>query len=219
MAREPSIHWLIFGAAVSPFLVNGWINAYIAGEPLWYWSFELLIWLLIPALACLLARRYGGPSLVALGYTGYVIDHRSLPGLLALCALAAVLAPAFYAVCERFAGTVFEGEAYFSYAEVIPEHGAARMLVIAWFALSAGVVEETLYRAYAWYLASRCTWPRLVYLTGAPLVFAVVHWEGGAASLLAAWFYGLGACVVYLGLRNLWPLIVGHCTTDLYAFS
>jgi len=127
--------------------------------------------------------------------------------------------PALYGVCEWLGRALFGARAFFSYADVIPADGVARALVVLWFGLSAGVIEETLYRAYAWHLAAYCRRPRLIYLVLAPFLFALVHWEGGAASLAASWFYGLVAAIAYLALRNLWPLVVGHCTTDFLAFA
>ena len=215
----PSVRLGLFCAAVCPFLVNGWVNAHIAARPLWYWAFEILTWLVIPLAAFAIARRDGGPTLSALGYSDCVGGQRNLDTLLVLCLLAAACAPALYSLCEWLGRALFGAHALFSYAEVIPAHGVLRVLVVLWFGLSAGFVEETLYRAYAWHLASHCRHPRLIYLVLGPFLFALAHWEGGAANLVASWLYGLVAALAYLGLRNLWPLVVGHCTTDFLAFG
>jgi len=215
----PALRLALFCVVVGPFLVNGWINAQIAARPLWYWSFELLSWLVIPLAAFTIARRDGGPTLAALGYSFCVLGRRNPSGLLVLCLVAGACTPALYGVCEWLGRALFGARAFFSYADVIPADGVARALVVLWFGLSAGVIEETLYRAYAWHLAAYCRRPRLIYLVLAPFLFALVHWEGGAASLAASWFYGLVAAIAYLALRNLWPLVVGHCTTDFLAFA
>jgi membrane protease YdiL (CAAX protease family) len=51
------------------------------------------------------------------------------------------------------------------------------------------------------------------------IVFALVHWENGGPGLLAAGAYGFGAALLYLKLRNLWPLVVAHVVTDVISFA
>lgn len=208
-----------FVLAIVPFFVNGWINALIAGEAWLYWGFEILCWLVIPLAAWHWARRHGGPDWVALGYRWTVAGRTDRRYLAVYLLLAAAFGPALYGLAETLTTAAFGTRTVFSYASVIPAHGWPRVAVVLWFGLSAGFVEETLYRAWAWHLLARKPHATSIYLLVMPLVFALVHWEGGVANVAAAWLYGVVAAAAYLRLRNLWPLIVAHCAADFVAFA
>jgi len=61
--------------------------------------------------------------------------------------------------------------------------------------------------------------PTLIYIAVSPLLFALVHWEGGTANVIAAYIFGLGAVGVFMYMKNIWPLIIGHIYTDYVWFS
>jgi membrane protease YdiL (CAAX protease family) len=84
--------------------------------------------------------------------------------------------------------------------------------------LTAGFVEEVLYRGYAI--------ERVAYLTGSHwiggafsiAVFALVHlpfW--GAGILFSSAFAGTVFTLLYVWLRNLWPCIIAHTLLDAIA--
>lgn len=209
----------IYLFAVSPYLLNGWINPHFGDDPLLYWSIELLCWVVVPAIALMLAWKYASLDFLALGFTLHLIDRRSMLGMLLMCTLVSVLMVGLYELADHYSGRVFGTEVAFSYAAVMPAAGPSRVLVALYLALTAGFVEETLYRGFAYQLACRYAHPRLLYLTIGPAVFAAVHWEGGWASVSAAYVLGVFTALVFLALRNLWPLVVGHCVTDYLWFE
>jgi membrane protease YdiL (CAAX protease family) len=210
---------LLASIGIFPFLVNGPINARIAPQPLWYWSFELLIWVAVPLWVLLTALRMPGCRLADLGFHAALPRCRGLPAVAAASLLFAPLCYFFYDAVYRAFGAWFQEGGYFEYESMIPEAGLPHYAAIAYFALSAGLVEEFLFRGLLFRAALEFHRPAIFFLLVSPLLFSLVHWESGIGNLFATWVYGLFAAGVYLGLRNLWPLVAGHVLTDLLWFA
>ena len=90
-----------------------------------------------------------------------------------------------------------------------------------YFAATAAFVEEIYYRGLTWRLLEGCYSPglrKLVYVLGGSCFFAAIHWENGSPELIATYVYGMAACVWYLRLRTLWPLVLAHFTIDLWVY-
>jgi membrane protease YdiL (CAAX protease family) len=80
---------------------------------------------------------------------------------------------------------------------------------------AAGFMEELVFRAYLiTRLATllRSEWRALLV---AALVFASVHGYQGPGGVLYTFLFGLAYGGVYLGVRRIWPLAVGHALTNL----
>lgn len=109
----------------------------------------------------------------------------------------------------------------FSFDLVIPD-GIFRIPIILYLSISAGVIEEIIFRGLTWTAFSRFELGRYrnyTYLIVSSLLFALVHWEQGSASVLGSFGFGLVAAAIYLKLKNLWPLIGAHALANLYFFS
>ena len=50
------------------------------------------------------------------------------------------------------------------------------------------------------------------------MLFALVHWQGWLPCVLASYALSMASALVFLGFRNLWPLIIGHVPTDFVWF-
>jgi membrane protease YdiL (CAAX protease family) len=50
------------------------------------------------------------------------------------------------------------------------------------------------------------------------ILFAATHSELGPSGVVAALTYGIAAAVLFLKLRNLWPIIFAHFVIDVYSF-
>jgi membrane protease YdiL (CAAX protease family) len=113
----------------------------------------------------------------------------------------------------------FPGGGYFDYESIVPESGILYFVVVAYFGLSAGLVEEFLFRGLLYHAFSGLRHSLALFLLVSPLLFSLVHWEDGLANLAATWIVGIFMAAAYLGLRNLWPLVIGHVFTDLVWFG
>lgn len=107
-----------------------------------------------------------------------------------------------------------------TYHHFIPS-GVARPYVIVYFAMTAALVEEMVYRGLFWQaLAALSSRYRIgVYVIGSSLLFGAIHWENGWPEVIAASMFGIGACLVYLRIHTLWPLVFAHFVSDLRAFT
>ena len=206
---------LLAAIGILPLLVNGPINARIAHSPWLYWSFELAIWVVLPTVLLLATMRTHGFRFAHLYLHLSVIGYRGLPAVLLACLLFSPLMYGCYfgatALFERW----FPEGGFFDYQTMIPEAGIPYLIAVLYFALSAGLVEEFLFRGLLWRAAREFANPVPIFLLVSPLAFSLVHWESGIANLAATWVVGLLAAAALLLLKNLWPLIAGHVFTDL----
>ena len=74
--RQRGILAALLVLAVTPFLINGWLNTHIAHSPVLYWSFELLSWLVIPVLVARAAHRWLGVTWRQVGVTFELFGER-----------------------------------------------------------------------------------------------------------------------------------------------
>ena len=218
--RTVRVHWALLGLGICPLYFNGYINSHIASRPAAYWAFEFSYWILLPLLVLVALVRFGGLRISDIGIHGRIRGHRSI-GALVLVSL--VLCPLYYLVHSsalRYFGTLLPSNGLFQYHAMVPDSGIARIVVAVYFALTAGIVEEIYFRGLAFraceMLVSR---PVLLYLAISPVLFALIHWESGAANTAASYIFGVLTAGSYVVLRNLWPLIVAHAYTDYVWFT
>ena len=110
----------------------------------------------------------------------------------------------------------------FRYAQAIPANPWLAFTAITYLAVSAGVVEEIIFRGLPYLLfSSRLSGASLTasYLLVTSALFASVHWENGSGETFATFFLGLAIAAIYTRVRNLWPFIIGHVFTDVLAFA
>ncbi|TDI84331.1 MAG: CPBP family intramembrane metalloprotease [Caldithrix sp.] len=109
----------------------------------------------------------------------------------------------------------------FSYKSVLPSSLLLRALVVVYFAATAAVVEEVMFRALPWcFFSSRdgSGSPFWRYALISSLLFGLIHWENGAHEVVSTFMLGFVACVLYVKINNIWPLIGAHFVTDVRSF-
>ena len=218
-ASQRPLYLALLGLGIFPFLVNGYVNSIIVRWQAAYWAFELLCWVGIPALVIVLAATRGGMRPADIGLNANLFGRPNLLLLGLLCVAFGPVELFIYKGAYTLLREAFPAPALFSYESVVPQAAWLRVLVAAYFALSAGIVEEIYFRGLFHKLAGTFPRPATTYLVASPLCFALVHWEDGPANLAATYLIGLLCALAYLGLRNLWPLIFGHVYTDYVWFS
>ena len=209
----------LFAVGIFPFFINGAINPIIYPHPWLYWGFELLSWLVLPAIVFSLAVRKGGLRAGDIGLTAQVRGRRRLALLLVLCVVAGPFDLLLYSHAYAFFRELFPAEPLFSYQTIVPEHGVLRVIVAAYLGLSAGLVEELYFRGLFFSISCFFRTPTTVYLAFSPVLFSLVHWEGGLSNLFATYIFGLISALVFVLIRNLWPLIIGHVYTDYFWYQ
>ncbi len=204
---------------ITPFMINGLVNSVIYDNALLYWGFELLTWIVIPCIILYRVTRTPGFRFSDLGYHT-AIRGRHNPGLVLLvCVLFAPLCYGVYAGSYALFSDLFPGPGFFNYESIVPESGILYLAVVIYFGLSAGLVEEFLFRGLLYHAFAGFQHSLALFLLVSPLLFSLVHWEDGLANLASTYVFGVFMAIAYLGFRNLWPLMLGHIFTDLLWFG
>jgi len=207
----------LFG--IAPFMVNGLVNSVIYDNALLYWGFEMLTWIVIPCSILYLVTRSPGFRFSDLGYHGAIRGQRNFGLVVLACVLFVPLCYGVYAGSYAFFSELFPGQGFFNYESIVPESGILYFLVVIYFGLSAGLVEEFLFRGLLYHAFAGFRHSLALFLVVSPLLFSLVHWEDGLANLASTYIVGVFMAFAYLGLRNLWPLVLGHIFTDLVWFG
>jgi len=219
-------HNVVFRATllVAPFfffgLINGTYNAALANSPALFWLADIGGWIFLPSIILFLLYRQYGFRLSDYGLTplGSVHQRRELMNWTLLATfILSIYYFAFGWLAWQFTDDV---EPLFGYAQVVPD-GMMHYVVVFYLAITAAVFEEIFYRGLIWrlvYTASSIKHKSFIYILVSSSLFGLVHWENGSAEVFSATIFGFVACVLYLRLRNLLPLMVAHFFVDVINF-
>lgn len=185
------------------------------GAPL-FWCVDVLSWIVLPAvLLLLLLQRW---QIRPRDY-GFAPPQESLPRFVFFTLLTTLTLGAVFFGVRNHALPLFGYPAAVFQFEDMEKAGFSGYVIWIYSALSAGFVESIFYIGLPWLACSR--WrpvsPWLFALVSG-FVFASVHWEQGPHVLMAAFAYGLAACVWFFRLRTLWHVALAHTLIDLYFF-
>ena len=145
-----------------------------------------------------------------------------LGNLIVMLPLALMLAPLNWALSQwlELPKLTLQYASEFGYAMALPDNAILRALVVIFFSVTAGVVEEIFFRGLLRQATAALLGPSAVktYIVGSALIFGLAHWEQGSTGLYNATAFGLGAAWLFLKLGDLRPLILAHTVIDLYIF-
>ncbi len=108
----------------------------------------------------------------------------------------------------------------FSYKDVVP-NGFLKLPVVFYLAITAGLMEEIVYRGIPYRLVSESEsikHKKFIYILVTSVTFSTIHWTSGLHFLIPTFIFGLIAAMLYLNLKNLWPLVGAHFLYDFYIF-
>jgi membrane protease YdiL (CAAX protease family) len=219
VTSQPNRLLLLALCGIAPFMINGLVNSIIPQNTLLYWCFELLTWVVIPSTVLYLVTRTPGFQFSDLGYHGTICGQRKTGLLLLACVLFAPLCYWVYSTSYDYFIELFPAGESFDYDAVVSASGIFYFAVVVYFGLSAGLVEEFLFRGLLYRAFSGFPSSTVLFLVVSPLLFGLVHWEDGLANLASTYIVGVFMAIAYLGFRNLWPLVIGHIFTDLVWFG
>lgn len=198
------------------FIFDGFFRGPLhAFSPPLFWLFDLLKFVVVPA-ACLiwLARAFQVfPSQYGLRR---IAHNESWWRFLGLTIVLAVGLSLVYRVALFLAWAIPTPWAITaSYSTIAPD-GPLRIAAVGYFSLTAGLVEEIFFRALPLLFLQRrfsVRVPTTLYVVSTALLFGAAHWENGAHEIFANVAFGVVASLLYLKLRDLWPLIGAHALT------
>jgi len=199
-------------------MVNGYLNQLWAQSPGFFWGFEIVSWVALPLLVFyFLFQRYDlKPS--EIGCANPFPNKSTGSKFIFTCLVLAILDYLIYRDAYQLFYELTLSEPIFEYQSLIPETGTSRFVVIWYFAITAGIVEEIYFRGLLFKVSNLFGSPIFLYLLISPILFSLIHWEGGLSNIGATYVLGLFCCLVFLWLKNIWPLVVAHISTDLIWF-
>ena len=219
MTKEKRFILVAFITGVTPFLLNGFYNPFIARFPFAYWATDIIAWIILPATLLIVGIRKNYISFQDLGLR---TSNRYLPIILISSIFACPIFHYTYTHSYAFAVSAYPVNHFnvnFSYQYLIPTAPPWSYITIVYFSLTAGFVEEILYRSLLFNLFENTFLQRIVFLITSSIIFSLVHWEGGVHNLHATLIVGAVAGIIFLLTKNIWPCIVGHVFTNLIHYS
>ena len=196
--------------------LNGfYLGAAYRASPALFWLLDALQFAVVPAVSLWALARFAGvrPRDYGLGpLTGAHGPLAALP-VYALVVAVCVLGYGAGRILTLFIAVEWSATG-FDYRQAIPRSLVASVLVLLYLSLSAGLVEEIVFRA----LPALCL-PAHLYPVVSAAAFAAIHWESGSRVVVTAFALGLVLAGLYLWLRNLWPFVAGHALTYMLAFT
>jgi len=210
---------------IAPFfifgMINGIYNTVLADTSPWlFWIADILGWVALPSTILFYIYRYYGIGLSDYGLT-YLKTPLQRKEIIHWSFLATFILSIYYFafgwLAWEFIGT---SASTFSYGSMVPE-GNGRYAAILYLAITAAVFEEIFFRGLIWRLvySSGIRYNKaIIYVAVSSLLFGLVHWENGLHEVISAMVFGVVACVLYLRLHNLLPLMVAHFFIDIVNF-
>lgn len=213
--------------AMFPFIAISLLNHFsirylLTVHPAWFWALDLIQFVLAPLIAWQFALRP-----LKLGQQDYGLvmpGNKYLPkesaGEMLFAAL--LMVAAFWPIHVILEGMLWRFGSEIAVRRAMPTALPWSLLVPIYMSVSAALVEEMAYRSLPWLYCSLALperWRNLVYVAATSLVFAFAHSEQGPAGIFSALWFGLIAATMYLKLRSLWPLVLGHFLIDMIVFG
>ncbi|HYW57577.1 MAG TPA: CPBP family intramembrane glutamic endopeptidase [Polaromonas sp.] len=97
-----------------------------------------------------------------------------------------------------------------------------KLLVAFYMSATAALVEEVIWRGLGWMYLSAVLplrHRRVGYVLITAIVFSIAHSEQGVGGVISAFWFGLLAAGIYVKLRTLWPIVLGHFIADMLIFG
>jgi membrane protease YdiL (CAAX protease family) len=107
----------------------------------------------------------------------------------------------------------------FEYTHLIPSTGIGSLLVLIYFSVTAGIVEELCFRGILRKICDITKIGHLFFVILSALLFSTIHWEGGIYSICATATCGIFIAVWFLRSGDLVGAMVAHTVSDLILFS
>jgi membrane protease YdiL (CAAX protease family) len=101
----------------------------------------------------------------------------------------------------------------YSYASKIPAQSILKFVVLIYFAVTAAIIEETVYRGYlshaiAEYVPQK--WQIVSFIATSTLIFGMIHLGTGIANTVSAIFAGFVLAIAYVKTKDIRVPIAAH---------
>lgn len=178
------------------------------------WSLDVLVFLVIPLTFLFACFKTGKLAWANIGLTekNGVMDW--FYGLILAVQLYIMGSFVRYVLLQVFPQWEIFG--WFNYD--FPSGMPWRALTIVYACLTAGIIEEILFRGILleWLKNKGFSMGGAIFLSS--MLFSLIHWCQGPVQLAVTFLFGLVMAATYNWSRNLLPLIIAHILYDVIAF-
>ncbi len=214
-------------AAAFPTIALGLVNGYYKEllytiSPLAFWTSDFLNHVLIPIASLYFLARLGGIYPREYGFRNPSRNTSWLKfvGITVFICCAFWL---FYIPPTWIAGRILDSTLPdFTYYSIMPKSGVSRFAVAVYFAITAGFVEETMFRALPWLYFCQ-VFPQsqriFLYAITTAIVFGFIHWENNVHEVIGTAILGFFIAIFYAKFQNIWPFVIGHSLNGLVIFT
>lgn len=215
------ILWLI-----SPVLLIGIVNGFYKdilhdSMPLFFWLADTTHFLLLPITILVYLYYQYQIKPVDYGFKIKAVFKHPVEWVVWIV-LSSIIFYYGYTLLSQFFLWLLDGKASnFAYTDTMPEPVVKRLLTTVYFAATAAFVEEIFNRALPWLALSKLGESlkiKVIYVLATALIFGLLHWENGIHELWATGVFGIITAILYLYLKTIWPLVIGHFVTDCIVF-
>jgi membrane protease YdiL (CAAX protease family) len=176
------------------------------------WTLDIIFFLLIPMGTLVYLVRSKCISLREIGFASPPKPISILAGL-GLCALLVVLDHwTLYPMLNQIPGRLFVGYDF-------PTHQPLRGCLMAYAALSAGFLEEIVYRGVIISQLMKNGKSATFAVVASCVVFGGIHWGEGPGKVLSTGLWSIPLAIWFVKRKALWGPIACHTLYDLLIFT
>ena len=165
MTKDKRFILVAFITGLTPFLLNGFYNPFLARFPFAFWTADIIAWIILPATLLVVGIKKNYISFQDLGFK---IPNRYLPLILISSIFACPVFYYTYTHSYAYAVSAYPVNHFkvnFSYHNLIPTTPPLSYVTTAYYSLTAGFIEEVLYRSLLFNLFENTFFQRMVFLT------------------------------------------------------
>ena len=214
------------GLVVLPFFLLGFCNSFYLPylyelNVAYYWVADVTQFVFVPGISLFLLFRGSSLSFSECGFKWP--KKRSMWLLLFFNTLLLILiyGPMLNYLKTLALGLLPYSRQLFTFHAVVPDELPWRVVVVFYFAVTAGLVEETFYRGLLFAYWKNCITPLRLFLSyslSSALLFSAIHWEYGLHFVFATFSIGILVAAMYYYSRNIWPFVISHALVDVVSF-
>lgn len=177
------------------------------------WMLDILFFLLIPSATLFWLYRNRKISLQGIGLANRPTAVTIMAGVL-LCAGLVIL---IQWNLRPFLNALLPWHLYAGYD--FPHSQPLRSITILYAALTAGILEEIVYRGIVTTELQKHIHSKVMVVVLSCVIFAGIHWSEGPATLIYIGTWAIIPTIWFLKQKNLWGPITCHILYDLLIFT
>jgi membrane protease YdiL (CAAX protease family) len=198
-----------------------WLYYLHAHHPIFFWAADIAQFVVLPACCfAFLSRHAVRPA--DFGFKPLSPVLGPLDGVATIAVASSIFWLSYWPIRQLAWRLLWKFGGDFGFNLAVPTDGVWHWLAAAYFALTAGFVEETVFRALPWLYLSLLLPNRrktALYALLTSVLFAAAHSEQGLPGEVPTFILGLAAALLYARLQNIWPLVIAHTALDFIDFG